>query len=461
MFQFGLRRAATFATFAFCALSAAAQVVAPTPPLGWNSWDAYGLTINEADYRANTEILAGLKQFGWQYSVIDEGWYMQDPFANSVATRKYVWDSNGILMPALNRFPSAANGVGFKPLADWVHAQGLKFGIHLMRGIPREVVQQNLPIAGSSFHAQDAADTAATCPWDEGNYGIRDNAAGQAYYDSMLKLYASWGLDFIKVDCISDHPYRPTEIRQIAEAIRKTGRPIVLSLSPGPTQLANAAEVGKYAQMWRISDDHWDVWAPVHKPGGSEFPFGVRDAFDRLAQWAPYVKPGNWPDDDMLPEGSLTPHPGWGQPRQSRLTQDEQRTEFTLWAISRSPLIMGANLTRLDPFTRSLMTNQEVLQINQTAVESRPGLMPVESSKAATFPERYWYARTGGPHPRTYLAVFNIEDHPTRSDLPWMLFHLTGTAHAVFDVWSSKHIPAAKALHVELPPHGCALFRVE
>ncbi len=205
--------------------SAAAEKLAATPPMGWNSWDAYGLTIDEADYRANTTVLAGLKPAGWDYSVIDEGWYLQDPFADNVASRKYVWDANGLLIPVANRFPSAANGAGFRPLADWVHAQGLKFGIHIVRGIPRGVVDQNLPIAGSSFHATDAADKDSPCPWDEGNWGVRDNEAGQAYYDSMLKLYASWGLDYIKVDCISDHPYRPTEIRQIAEAIKKNGAP--------------------------------------------------------------------------------------------------------------------------------------------------------------------------------------------------------------------------------------------
>jgi len=445
----------------FAAPIGSAQGVAPTPPMGWNSWDAYGLTIDEADYRDNAKVLAGLRQFGWQYAVIDEGWYMQDPFADTLEARKYVWDHNGIPTPAVNRFPSAADGASFKPLADWVHAQGLKFGIHIVRGIPRQVVKENLPVAGSSFHAQDAADPAATCPWDEGNYGVSDTAAGQAYYDSMLKLYASWGLDFIKVDCISDHPYRPTEIRQIAAAIKKTGRPIVLSLSPGPTQLANAAEVAKYAQMWRTSDDHWDVWMAEHKPGSSEFPFGVRDAFDRLAAWAPYVKRGSWPDDDMLPWGSLTPHPGWGEPRKSRETHDEQQTEFTLWAISRSPLILGANLTKLDDFTQSLITNKEVLDIDQTAVESGPGLMPMQDAKADSFPERYWYARTGGLHPKQYLAVFNLEDKPTKSDLPWMVFHLTDKPHAVYDIWNRKRIPSAKTLHVELAPHGCALFRLE
>ena len=426
--------------------------------MGWNSWDAYGLTIDETDFRANAQVLAGLKSYGWRYAVIGEGWYMQDPFASTRETRKYVWDSHGILIPAVKRFPSAANDAGFKPLADWVHAQGLKFGIHIVRGIPRDVVNANTPIAASNFHAGDAADMDSPCPWDDGNWGVRDNAAGQAYYDSMLKLYASWGVDFLKVDCIGDRPYRPTEIRQIAEAIRRTGRPIVLSLSPGPTQLDHAAEVAKFAQMWRISGDHWDVWSAPHKPGESEFPFGLRDAFDRLAEWAPLVKPGNWPDADMLPEGDLTPHPGWGDPRTSRYTQDEQRTEFTLWAIARAPLILGTNLTRLDPFTRSLITNKEVLAINQEAEENGQGLMPLQQGKTDSFPQRYWYARMGSRH---YLAVFNLQDEATVSDLPWLVFHLTDEPHAVYDIWNRKHVKRARTLHVELAPHGCALFRVE
>ncbi|HEX4757405.1 MAG TPA: glycoside hydrolase family 27 protein, partial [Terracidiphilus sp.] len=253
------------------AIPSRTQSLAPTPPMGWNSWDAYGFTIDEADFKANATVLAGLERYGWQYAVIDEGWYMTDPFGKDVQARKYLWDQNGVLIPDPARFPDAANGAGFKPLADWLHGQGLKFGIHIIRGIPRQVVDANLPIADSTFRAQDAADKTSPCPWDEGNWGIKDNAAGQAYYDSMLKLYASWGLDFIKVDCISDRPWRPTEIHQIASAIKKTGRPIVLSLSPGPTSLKNAAEVGEYAQMWRISDDHWDVWKAAHTPEHGEF----------------------------------------------------------------------------------------------------------------------------------------------------------------------------------------------
>jgi hypothetical protein len=452
--------AAVFAASAFAATLAHAQNPAPTPPMGWNSWDAYGFTIDEADFKANAKVLAGVKQFGWQYMVIDEGWYMDNPFGENLEQRKYLWNGNGILIPVPNRFPSAANGAGFKPLADWLHAQGLKFGIHIVRGIPRQVVKANMPIAESQYHAEDAADLTSPCPWDEGNWGVKDNAAGQAYYDSMLKLYAGWGLDFIKVDCISDRPYRPTEIRQIAEAIRKTGRTIVLSLSPGPTALENAEFVGKYAQMWRISDDHWDGWTFAHKPGDGEYPFGVRDAFDRLAKWEPYAKPGNWPDEDMLPWGWLGPHPGMGQPRQSRETRDEQRTEFTLWAIARSPLILGANLTKLDDFTRSLITNQTMLFMNQNLTSS----YPVETAKLPGFEHaRVWRGIINEPGAqiyREYFAFFNLDDKPIALRATWRQLGLEGEMHQARNVWSESAGMKSKEVSVTLPAHGSTMYEV-
>jgi hypothetical protein len=459
------RRHLIFATLLFAvAFSASllpAQGPAPTPPMGWNSWDAYGLTINEADFRANAAVLAGIKDFGWKYAVIDEGWYMENPFGANLAERKYLWNSNGILIPVASRFPTSSNGAGFKPLADWIHAQGLSFGIHIVRGIPRQVVKENLPIAGSSYHAADAADTADTCPWDEGNYGIKDNAAGQAYYDSMLKLYAGWGLDYIKVDCISDHPYRPTEIRQIAAAIKKTGRPIVLSLSPGPTALNHGAEVAESAQMWRIADDHWDGWSFAHEAGGSEFPFGVRDEFDRLAKWFPYVKENKWPDADMLPEGSLTPHPGWGEPRASRLTRDEQQTEFTLWAMARSPLIFGGNLTKLDDFTRSLLTNQTLLFINQNANYSHPVEVAGLGGEFAN--ARVWRATVGAPGAKNYaeyFGFFNLGDQPVTLHASWKQLGLEGAKHLTQNAWSDGDFKESKEVRVTLPAHGSTVYEV-
>ena len=450
------------ALLAFVLAPAGAQPPAPTPmgpPMGWNSWDSYGLTVTEAQFRANASVLASLRSYGWQYAVVDEGWYMRAPDGQTVAQQNYLWNAHGLLIPAPDRFPSAANGAGFKPLADWVHAQGLKFGIHIMRGIPRQVVDANLPIAGSPYTAREAADSSSPCPWNQGNWGVKDNAAGQAYYDSMLKLYASWGVDFLKVDCIANNPYRPTEIRQIAEAIRKTGRPMVLSLSPGPTNLSHAAEVAQYAQMWRITNDHWDLWSLHPNATVNDYPVGLRNDFDVLAAWARSAGPGHWPDPDMLPWGWLGPKPGLGPPRWSRETHEELRTEFTLWAMARSPLILGANLTRLDDFTRSLITDREVIDIDQRAVAGGPAQLPMNDGEP--LPWRAWYARTGGPQAATYLAVFNLQDAPASLDLPWTGFHLSSRPHAVYDLWNHAPVAAAASLRVRLAAHGCGLFRVE
>src|SRR5579884_3404094 len=437
-----------------------AQTLASSPPMGWNSWDSYGLTIDEEQFKANAKVLASLKQYGWRYAVIDAGWYMGKPDGATVEQKQYLWNENGLLIPVAARFPSAANGAGFKPLADWVHALGLKFGIHIMRGIPRQVVAANLPIAGTTFNAADAADTASPCPWDEGNWGIKDNAAGQAYYDSMLKLYASWSIDFLKVDCISDRPYRPTEIRQIAEAISKTGRTIVLSLSPGPTALDHASELAKYAQMWRITDDHWDAWKfPQQTPEG--FPFGVRGEFDVLAKWYPYAGPGHWPDPDMLPEGWLGPDPGFGPPRQSRLTPDEQRTEFTLWCVTRSPLIFGGNLTRLDALSRSLLTNQTLLNIDQNASYSRP--VDIAKLGPGFGNACVWRAAITDPGARDYaeyVAFFNLADRPATLHATWKQLGLRGTKHSARNVWDDSITTESKEISVTLPPRGGALFEM-
>lgn len=452
-------RMATLWLFAlFAAVTASAQQVAPTPPMGWNSWDAYGLTIDEADFKANAAELARLHALGWTYAVIDEGWYMGNPFGAKLADRHYVMDAHGLLVPASDRFPSSAGGKGFKPLADWLHARGLKFGIHIVRGIPRQAVAANLPIAGSRFHAADAANTADTCGWDDGTYGIRDNPAGQAYYDAMLALYAHWGVDFLKVDCIADHPYKASEIRQIAKAIRKTGRPIVLSLSPGPTQLSHAAEIRKYGQMWRISNDVWDGWRFVHEHPEDDFPMGVRNLFDLLPAWAGQAGHGRWPDADMLPFGTLAPHPGWGAPRKSRLSLDEERTQLSLLAIARSPLILGANLTKLDDATRALITNPEVIAVDQTGRDSHPvGNLPPGFEHA-----RVWLS-SGRMHgrPVRYLAIFNLDDRPASLHATWHQLGLASGRHAAHDLWSHRKLPDSKRLDVTLPAHGCVLYTVE
>jgi len=292
-----------------------ADLEAATPPMGWNSWDSYGTTVNETQVKANADWMArNLKAFGWQYVVVDMEWFVTNPVPEGNAKDSlYSVDANGRYTPAPNRFPSSV-GAGFKPLADYVHSLGLKFGIHILQGIPREAVKRNDAIEGSTFHAAGAANTSGTCRWNFDNYDVKNNAAGQAYYDSIARLYASWGVDLIKADCISFGPYKGDEIRMLSRALGKTGRRIVLSLSPGPAPLEKQLEMRRYATQWRISNDIWDVWHST-----AFYPQGLNDQFVKVAAWASDPRMGHYPDADMLPLGYLGPVPGWGVVRQTRL----------------------------------------------------------------------------------------------------------------------------------------------
>jgi alpha-galactosidase len=458
------------------AQTAAQTKVAATPPMGWNSWDSYGLTITEDQFRANTKVLnERLKPFGYNYAVIDEGWFFFNPEnRDKPDTLHYAIDSNGRYVPVPARFPSAGplaapqvrqqlntppdaklllynvESTSFKPLADYVHSLGLKFGIHIVRGIPRVSVENNLPIANSTFHAKDVADTTDACPWDPTNWGVKNNDAGQAWYDSLLSQYADWGVDLLKVDCIASHPYKIDEIRMIRRAIDKTGRPMVLSLSPGPTSLENAAEVAEVAQMWRISDDFWDQWADTGKP----FPQSLTGQFAKTAAWAQYAKPGNWPDADMLPLGEISPVPGYGKPRTTRLTPVEQQTLITLWSMARSPLILGANLTLIDDPTQKLLTNRDVIAVDQTATRSSQVLhngdiIAWTADLPADFPGGYTQA----------LALFNVGEGPVTITTSFEAYGFEDATYHVRDAWTGKSLGHLKSIEsLSLEPHASTLW---
>jgi hypothetical protein len=334
-------------------------------------------------------------------------------------------------------------------LADWVHAQGMLFGIHIVRGIPRASVERNLPIASSDFHAQDAADQNDACPWDPTNWGVQQNAAGQAWYDSLLKQYASWGVDLLKVDCIGANPYKEDEIDMIRQAIDRTGRPIVLSLSPGPMALEHGKQAASMANMWRISDDEWDQWEFPH-PNGKGFPQGVLSQFARLAAWEPYAKSGNWPDADMLAIGELRPTPGWGQPRATRLTFEEQKTLMTLWAIARSPLIVGANLTLMDSKTLYLLGNPTVVELDQK------GSQPHEAMHDGNLV--VW--RSSLSKGREALALFNLGEHTMPIHRRFEDFDpaLGSKTWRVTDVWLDQGTGLRRSVNALIPPHACLLL---
>jgi hypothetical protein len=419
---------------------------APTPPMGWNSWDCFATTVTEAQTKAQADFMAGqLARHGWQYVTVDIQWY--EPEAKSFNYRKdakLVMDEWGRLLPAPNRFPSGANGTGFKTLADYVHGKGLKFGVHLMRGIPRQAVAQNTPVKGVPRHAADIANKNSVCPWNTDMYGVDMTKPGaQAYYDSVFELLAAWGVDFVKVDDMS-RPYfdNQAEVEAVRKAIDRTGRPMVLSLSPGETALAAAEHVRRHANLWRISDDFWDNWP------------ALVEQFERLRKWTPYCGPGHWPDADMLPFGVLD----LGQ-RSTRFTRDEQRTVMTLWSIARSPLILGADLTKLDDFTLALITNDEVIAVDQHSRGSRQ-LFSHDGLIA-------WIADAPGSADK-YLAVFNTRDKPAQpadeagAKVPVNLAELSFAGPCrVRDLWQTKDLGEFTGEFApETPWHGAGLYRV-
>jgi alpha-galactosidase len=423
------------------------------PPMGWNSWDSFGTTVSETDFRENAKFLADhLKQFGWNYAVVDMEWFVTNPTPEGNSkTSEYAFDDYGRYVPAPKRFPSSVGGAGFKPLADWTHSLGLKFGIHILQGIPKRAVEKNLAIDASKFHAVDAANKADTCAWNYDNYGMKTDgdggAAAQAYYDSIAQLYASWDVDFIKVDCISSRPYKGDDIRMLSTALRRTGRPIALSLSPGAAPIEKIHEMRKYANLWRISDDVWDLWHST-----VAYPQGLGDQFPRVAKWAGMWEPDGWPDADMLPLGYLGPAPGWGKARASRLTHDEQRTLVTLWSMFRSPLMVGANLPKSDEWTISLLSNAEVIAVDQHSMNNRVAV--------TTDSTVVWTARPDQGED-WYVAVFNLEDAPQTLHFAWKDLGIAAGSHAVKDLWAGKDLPAMDAISGTVMAHGCLLYRVK
>lgn len=419
------------------------------PPMGWNSWDCYGAGVTEDELLGNAEFMRDrLKQYGYQYVVCDIQWY--EPAAKGNVYNNFAdlcMDEYSRLIPAANRFPSSANGAGFKPIADKIHSMGLKFGIHIMRGIPRQAVHRNTRIYGTTARARDIASQFSLCPWNTDMYGVDTEKRGaEEYYDSLFKLYASWGVDFVKVDDIANtefsqqNPYSAEkEIEMIRAAIDRSGRDMVLSLSPGPTPLNKAEHLSENANMWRISGDFWDRWDKL------------LNMFSLCEKWYPYVKDGSFPDCDILPLGKLCIDGSYmgDMGRDSGFTKEEQKTMMTLWAVFRSPLFFGGELRLTDNYTLSLVTNPEVINVNQN---SEKPLFVYNKGGIAV-----WQTKIENC---TAVAVFNLSDEEKHYKLSFSDLGIENV-RAVRDLWARKDIPKFENdVTVSLKPHSSEFFEI-
>ncbi len=425
---------------------------APFPPMGWNSYDYYDTTVTEADIRANAEYMAKyLKPYGWEYVVIDIEWYSYKPGTlrnqfQYIPFAPVEMDEYSRLLPDPERFPSSVNGAGFAPLASYIHSLGLKLGIHIIRGIPRIAAHTHSAIKNCTVTADMVADPSSICRWNPDMYGVRNTPAGQAYYDSLLELYASWGVDYIKCDdicntnntsLIGEGAYAGRhEIEMLASAIQKCGRPIVLSLSPGPALIDQAWHYEKYANMWRITDDFWDNWNLL------------KNMFARCELWQNHVSKGCYPDCDMLPLGYLGK--GFGQERKTYFTKEEQRTMMTLWCIFGSPLMLGAEMTKMDDWTLSLLTNKDVLSL----------LDPTHIKKQICRNNNMAVWKSVNPNTQSCaIAIFNLSNETKTISVSLDELELYTNQIVLKELWTQEEIlPSNSQITVSLQAHASVLL---
>jgi hypothetical protein len=430
---------------------------APTPPMGWNSYNSYGAAVTEKEVKANTDYMAKkLSRLGWEYIVVDYCWSYPHPpgsiqnnppqFRLKLDRAPVPWlgmDEYGRLLPDLRKFPSS-DGKSFKPLADYIHQQGLKFGIHVMRGIPRQAVWAKSPVKGTNGITADMiADTTSVCPWLNQMYGVNMSKPGaQEYYNSLAEIYKEWNVDFIKMDDIDlneNYPYRKEEAEAMHKAILNANTKIVLSLSLN-MKLENKEHVKSISNLWRISKDFWDEWEQL------------KLQFAHVNDWSAETGPGHWPDADMLQLGWISRRGPSGPERESHFTRDEQYTHMTLWCIARSPLMMGGDMPDNSKFVEDLLTNSEVIEVNQNAVDShqlfrKQGLV-VWTSKSAD--RKY-----------NYLALFNLNEVNSEIEVDLAELGIKNKVK-VRDSWakSDKGTFSGK-FSATVNPHGAKLFRLE
>lgn len=450
------------------------------PPMGWNSYDAYHGSVTEKQFLECVEAVhKQLLPFGYNYVTIDFCWFNPgpadwDPISNwrTIGLQQeqdksgnfsplLTMDAFGRLLPSPNRFPSARENRGFKRISDEVHRKGMKFGIHIMRGIPRQAVAMNTQILGTKYFAKDVAEIYDTCKWNNNMYGVDASKPGaQAYYNSLFKLYASWGVDFVKVDDISSPTYHAAEIRLIRNAIDACGRKMVLSLSCGEAFMSYAHHMEANANMYRISIDFWDEWKDV------------LHMFDLVYMWQTFIGDGTWPDADMIPIGKLclTGFPVRRQPANydpntyskrehfSFLTREEQKTLMSLWCMVRSPLIWGGDPIQSTSEDYAMLSNQELLYINQNSTNNHQVDNFTYSGMAKN--NRIWIADEQGTKNK-YVALFNISEseQEVRFELEWE--EIRGKFQ-VRDLW--KHMDEEiidKALTRKISPHGTVVLKLK
>lgn len=389
--------------------------IALTPPMGWNSWNCWAGSVSEDKVLRSARAMAasGLANHGWTYINIDDTWQgKRDPRTHALQGDE--------------RFPDMAG------LCNQIHALGLKAGIY------------STPwISSYDGHAGESSDN------PDGNWtrALRnaERFGKYTFVKADAKQYAAWGFDYLKYDW---NPIDVPHVKAMSKALRKSGRDIVFSLS-NTAPFEHAADWARWANCWRTTSDIFDSWSGH----GQGYQFPVSAIGFSQDRWAPFAGPGHWNDPDMLVVGYV----GWGSSLHlTHLTPDEQYTHITMWCMLSAPLLIGCDLERLDPFTLNLLSNDEVLAIDQDALGK-------QATRVATVGAVDIYLKDledGGKA----IAFFNRDSESESIDFNKLIYIGIYGPHHVRDLWREKDLPDVagrygEKFNVTVAAHGAELFK--
>jgi len=409
-----------------------------TPALGWSSWSFIRHDPTAADIEAQARAMksSGLARAGFQYVNVDDFWY-QCPGSQGPAVDSY---GRWVTDPA--KFPPAGTENGIQVVADNVHHLGLKFGLYVTPGISEQAVAQNTPIQGTPYTAAEIATSTRENNYNCGGMtGIDYSKPGaQAFIDSWADEFASWGVDYVKLDGVGS--FDIPDVQAWSQALRQTGRPIHLELS-NSLNIADASTWQQYSNGWRTGGD---IECYSCESGGSSYPLtdwaSIESRFDQVAQWQPYGGPGAFNDYDSLEIGNGS---------NDGLTPDERQTQMSLWALAASPLILGTDLTHLDPTDLGYLTNRAVLSVDQDSIDA---------ARVLDTPAAQVFAKTEKSGD-VVAGLFNTGSQPEVISTTAAAVGLpASTTYLLNDLWHHRLTESGGTIAADVPAHGVALLRI-
>ncbi len=413
-----------------------------TPVLGWSSWSFLRQHPTADLIKAQALALhnSGLQKIGYKYVNLDDFWYIC-PGAQGPNV-----DSYGRWVTDPSKFPAEGDTPGIKAVADYVHSLGMKFGIYVTPGISRQAVSQNTPIKGTSYTAAQIAEPSVK----ENNYNCKglvridySKPGAHEYTNSWVEMLAAWNIDYIKIDGMTDN--NADDVKAWSDAIRQSGRPMVLDVTQGHLTTAIAPTLMKYANQWEFPPDVECYRCEKH---GSSYPLtswaDVAKRFNYVAEWQPYAGTGGFNDYDSIEVGNGS---------DDGLTPVERQTQISLWALGAAPFILGIDLTHLDPTDlEKYLENSAVLAVDQDSIAAKRVL---NNGNQQVFSKKE-------PNGDAIVGLFNTGGKAQEVSVPASTVDLpeNGSGYSLNDLWTGETKKTSSTISAVVPSHGVVLYRI-